>query len=73
MTKQTTIVVIGALRVKVREAVNVSKTTWRVANRVDPVQTPHSAASDLGLHCLLGPICRNKGKYSIIFEQLRPY
>ena len=22
------------------------------ANRIDPNQTPHSAASDLGLHCL---------------------
>ena len=25
------------------------------ANSVDPDQTPHSAASDLGLHCLLIP------------------
>ena len=38
MTKQTTIVVTGALRVN--------------ANSVDPDQTLHSMASDLGLHCL---------------------
>ena len=28
------------------------KTDW-VAKRVDPDQTPRSAASDLGIHCLL--------------------
>ena len=28
-------------------------------NRVDPDQMPHSAASDLGLHCLLRPVCPN--------------
>ena len=34
-------------------------------NCVDPDQTPHSVASDLGLHCLLRPVCPNtKGKYS---------
>ena len=27
-----------------------------MANSVDPDQTPHSAASDLGLHCLLRPV-----------------
>ena len=27
--------------------------SWIVANSVDPDQTPRSAASDLGLHCLL--------------------
>ena len=26
------------------------------ANSVDPDQTPHSEASDLGLHCWQGPI-----------------
>ena len=28
-------------------------------NSVDPDQTPRSAASDLGLHCMLRPICPN--------------
>ena len=28
-----------------------------MANTVDPDQTPHSVASDLGLHCLLRPVC----------------
>ena len=34
---------------------------WSVcmANSVDPDQMPHSAASDLGLHCLQRPICPN--------------
>ena len=31
-----------------------------MANSVDPDQTPHSVASDLGLHCLQGPICPNR-------------
>ena len=31
-----------------------------MANSVDPDQTPRSAASDLGLHCLLRPICPNR-------------
>ena len=30
-----------------------------MANSVDPDLTPHSAASDLGLHCLQRPICPN--------------
>ena len=30
-----------------------------MTNRVDPDQMPHSAASDLGLHCLQRPICPN--------------
>ena len=35
-----------------------------MANSVDPDQTPRSAASDLGLHYLLRPVCLNtKGKY----------
>ena len=29
----------------------------RVANSVDPAQTPHDAASELGSHCLLRPVC----------------
>ena len=30
-----------------------------VANSADPDQTPQNAASDLGLHCLLRPVCPN--------------
>ena len=30
-----------------------------VANSVDPGETLHSAASHLGLHYLLGPVCPN--------------
>ena len=37
----------------------VCKITGWVANRVDPDQTPRSAASDQGLHCLLRPVCPN--------------
>ena len=33
------------------------KIAGRVANRVDPDETPRSAASHLGLHCLLRPVC----------------
>ena len=32
------------------------KECWMYANSVDPDQTPRSAASDLGLHCLQRPI-----------------
>ena len=39
--------------------VGVTKTVGRVANSVDPDQTPRSVASDLGLLCLLRPICPN--------------
>ena len=28
-----------------------------MANNVDPDQMPHYAASDLGLRCLLKPVC----------------
>ena len=31
----------------------VPKNSWMCGSRVDPDQTPHSAASDLGLHYLL--------------------
>ena len=35
-----------------------------MANSVDPDQIPHSVASDLGLHCLLSPICPSiQGNY----------
>ena len=37
-----------------------------MANSVDPDETPHSAASHLGLNCLLRPVCPNTyGKYGI--------
>ena len=39
--------------------VNVYNIAGRVANNVDPDQTPRSAASDLVLHCLLRPVCPN--------------
>ena len=31
--------------------------TWRVANSLDPDQTPFIVASDPGLHYLLRPVC----------------
>ena len=34
----------------------LSRNHRMVVNCVDPDQTPHSAASDLGLHCLIRPI-----------------
>ena len=35
-----------------------------MANNVDPNEMPHPAASHLGLHCLLRPVCPNTyGKY----------
>ena len=37
----------------------VQNTAGWVANIVDPDQTPQSAASDLGLHRLLGRVCPN--------------
>ena len=37
-----------------------------MANSVDPDETPRSAASHLGLYCLLRPVCPNTyGKYGI--------
>ena len=38
-----------------------------LANSVDPDQTPHSAASDLGLHCL-GPQRRYSISVSIVIR-----
>ena len=35
------------------------KTAGWVANSVDPDETPRSAASHLGLYCLLSPVCPN--------------
>ena len=38
-----------------------------MANSVDPDETPHSAASHLGLYCLLRPVCPNiYGKYGTL-------
>ena len=43
------------------------KSVGGMANSVDPDQRPCSAASDLGLHCLLMPVHPNTwGKYSLI-------
>ena len=39
------------------------KTAGGVANSVDPDQMPHFAASDLGQHCLLRPVCPNTKVY----------
>ena len=39
--------------------VNVCRIAWLVASSVNPDQTPHSAASNLGLHCLLRAVCLN--------------
>ena len=41
-----------------------------MANSVDPDETPRSAASHLGLCCLLRPVCPNiYGKYGIAFDK----
>ena len=64
MRKQTTIVVIGALRVNMYPEDIFSYGAARIvfyptyldrqtcADSVDPDKTPHNAATDLGLHCL---------------------
>ena len=40
-----------------------------MANSVDPDETPRSAASHLGLHCLLMSVCQNTyDKYGIFFK-----
>ena len=42
-----------------------------MANRVEHDETPHSAASHLGLHCLLRPVCPNTyGVYGTRVKQL---
>ena len=49
--------------------VNVSKIDVRMANSVDPDQMPECAASDLGLRCLLMPVCPSTyDKYGISEE-----
>ena len=43
------------------------KIAGRVANRVDPDEMLHYAASHLGLCCLLRPVCPNTyGEYGIL-------
>ena len=37
----------------------VSKNYLTVLQTIDPDQMPYFAASDLGLHCLLRPVCPN--------------
>ena len=37
-----------------------------MTNSVDPDQMLHSAASDLGLHCLQRPVCPNIKAYYVI-------
>ena len=43
----------------------MSKTAGQVHNSVNPDQMPHSVASDLGLHCLLGPFCPNNRVHTV--------
>ena len=43
------------------------KKDWNMANSVDPDQMPHSAASNLGLHCLQRPICPDTKCYYGIY------
>ena len=55
---------IGVCAVIRSNMVLILKCNWclkaaRVANSVDLDQTPHSVASDLGLLCLLRPVCPN--------------
>ena len=44
---------IDSERKSILPSADVSKNGGQVAKSVDPEQMPHSAASDLGLHCLL--------------------
>ena len=37
-----------------------------VANSVDPDQTPRSAASDLGIHCVLSPVSPNISCFFVV-------
>ena len=54
------------INMSILRPVDVSITDGWVANSEDPDQTPHSAASDLSLHCLHRPDCPNtSGKYDI--------
>ena len=39
--------------------VDASKNCWKKSGSVDPDQTPRSTVSDLGLYCLLRPVCLN--------------
>ena len=50
-------------------SMNVCKIAGWVANSVDPDQTPRSAASDLGLHCLLRSVFPNtQSKYGYLIK-----
>ena len=40
-----------------------------MTNSVDPDQMPHSAASDLGLHCLQRPICPNTSNITVVKQK----
>ena len=58
MRKQTTIVVIGALRVKVQHArfticSCAENLLNELVNSVEPDKIPQNVASDLALHCLI--------------------
>ena len=39
-----------------------------MANSIDPDETPRSAASHLGLHCLLRPVCPNAYTIYVTFK-----
>ena len=44
-----------------------------MANSVDPDETPRSAASHLGLQCLLRPVCPNTyGRYGSVTQMVKP-
>ena len=48
-----------SVKISILLPVDVYKTAGWVASSVDPDQMPQNAASDLGLHCLLRPVCPN--------------
>ena len=47
----------------------MSSTALRVANSVDPDQTPHYVASDLGKNCLLRLVSPNTNGEYMVFAQ----
>ena len=73
MTKQTTIVLIGSLRVKISTMtfcyllMCLKYTVW-VVNSADPDQTNRSVAFDFSLHCLRRPTCMYIVSYKCIIE-----
>ena len=47
------------------------KTNWMSVDSADLDQIPHFVASDLGLHCLLRPVCHNTlGKHGKICKKI---